>query len=574
MAYEARRYDVTITAAKDKPKGSVVLRIFSAQAGYSHENQGLAAGGKVFGFSVTDTGIGIPREKHRLIFEAFQQADGTTSRRYGGTGLGLSISRELAQVLGGELSVESEPGQGSTFTLFLSEQYAARPRQDRMIDLTPSQPRLTGPRQEDVPPRPFDGLRRVTLEPGGRALLAVTERAEEAAAWRDLAREQGLGLQVLDHVDGIIEAARRPEVVGVAIDLSLPGRDGWIALDRLKRDLTVRHLPCWLLGHATEEERSRLSCAGAVSLLEPGAAGVAEVLLALSAPPTEATRSVLLLDPNPQDTAGIKALLTEPATTVELVHTLDEVKERCSRTRYDCLVIALDGAELSARAQLRLLAEQGLAPQHRPRVAFFSTLEDPAEEWRWAMKPQPGWIAGFTRSAERLMELVTRFLHRPLSSLPFPQQSLVRLALATDPQLAGRTVLVIDDDVRNIFALTAALEHHDIRVVHAESAAEGLRQLEANPSVDLVLMDVMMPEMDGYEATRAIRARPEWADLPVVALTAKAMKGDREKCLMAGASDYIAKPVNVDKLVSVLRVWLEPRAPALGAVASAASAVA
>ena len=160
-------------------------------------------------------------------------------------------------------------------------------------------------------------------------------------------------------------------------------------------------------------------------------------------------------------------------------------------------------------------------------------------------------------------ELVSRFLHRPLSSLPFPQQSLVRLALATDPQLAGRTVLVIDDDVRNIFALTAALEHHDIRVVHAESAAEGLAQLEANPSVDLVLMDVMMPQMDGYEATRAIRARPQWAELPVVALTAKAMKGDREKCLAAGASDYIAKPVNVDKLTSVLRVWLARRAPAM-----------
>ncbi|MDP3153744.1 MAG: response regulator [Archangium sp.] len=553
-------------AFKFTDKGSVVLKVFAAQDGFSHENASLlGGGGAVFGFSVTDTGIGIPREKHRLIFEAFQQADGTTSRRYGGTGLGLSISRELAQVLNGELSVQSEVGEGSTFTLFLPERFRSRQERSTPELLVPSpSPRLAVQRGE-MPRTPFDSLRRAAapVEPAGQSLLMVTEHPEDAVAARELAMAHRLRLQIIDHIDGIIEAARGPEIVALVVDLNLPGRDGSIALDRLKRDVSVRHLPVFMMGTPADEDRSRLLAGGAAGVMPSTPEGFAQLLSRVAKHSGESGRAVLVLDPRKDQLTGLRTMLAEPNTTVEVVQTLQEVHQRCTQTRYDCLVVALQDSDPSARAQLRSLTELALSPGQRPPVVFFTETGDPAEEWRWAMNPQANWVATFARTPERLLELVTRYLHRPLGAIPFGQQSLVRLALATDPQLAGRTVLVIDDDVRNIFALTAALEHHDIRVLHAESAPEGLKRLEENPSVDLVLMDVMMPEMDGYEATQAIRARKMWADLPVVALTAKAMKGDREKCLAAGASDYIAKPVNVDKLTSVLRVWLAPRAPAM-----------
>ncbi len=551
-------------AFKFTDRGSVVLKVFNAQQGYNKDNHALTSGGgAVFGFAVTDTGIGIPREKHRLIFEAFQQADGTTSRRYGGTGLGLSISRELAQVLNGELSVESEPGQGSTFTLFLPERY--RSRQERSPELpipTPTPGTFeVRPRMQEAVRTPFDSLYRVVDQPAGKALLVVTERTDDLLPARELAQTLGLRLHVVEHIDGIIESARGVETVGLLLDLSLPGRDGSIALDRLKRDVSVRHLPVFMMGDPDENERAFLMAGGCAGVVPATLAGYTEVLTKLAGSLSQSSRSVLLLDPRREHATGLTALLNDPTTTLETVVSLDEVFQRCTRTRYDALIIALEDADPSARQQLRQLTDQGLSDDKRPPIIFFAESGDPAEDWRWAMNPQPGWVASFARTPERLVELLTRFLHRPLGALPFQQQSLVRLALATDPQLAGRTVLVIDDDVRNIFALTAALEHHDIHVLHAESGVEGLKRLEENPAIELVLMDVMMPEMDGYEATQAIRARKAWADLPVVALTAKAMKGDREKCLAAGASDYIAKPVNVDKLTSVLRVWLAPRAP-------------
>ncbi|MGV3621129.1 MAG: response regulator [Archangium sp.] len=535
-------------AFKFTERGSVVLKIAAAKDGR-------------IGFSVVDTGIGIPRDKHQLIFEAFQQADGTTSRRYGGTGLGLSISRELAQLLGGELRVDSEVGMGSTFTLFLPEAYTGRAKS---VNERPQPARTAFEIRrpiEPVPQRapettPLDYRRATVADAQLRSVLLVSENTDEVAAWREAARKHDLNVHVVDHADSAVDAARRPEVVAIFIDLELPGRDAWTTLDRIKRDVSVRHLPTWMLGDPAESETRALRVGSAGVLAdEPSSLSLAIDQLARFA--DDAPRRVLVFDAQRDRGARLGTMLTEPNTRIDLVQNAEAAAAHLAKDRYDVLLASLEDAS-GPHSLLKAIGDA--VPQGaRPPVVFFSENGDGSMEWRWAMQTQTDWVGAFARTPERMVELVTLFQHRRIDRLPLAQQSLVRLAHAKDPQLAGRTVLVIDDDVRNIFALTATLEHHDIHVLHAEGGAEGLKRLEENPNTDLVLMDVMMPEMDGYEATRAIRSRAAWADLPVVALTAKAMKGDREKCLAAGASDYIAKPVNVDKLISVLRVWLAPR---------------
>ena len=549
-------------AFKFTERGSVVLKVAPSKDGR-------------IGFSVVDTGIGIPRDKHQLIFEAFQQADGTTSRRYGGTGLGLSISRELAQLLGGELRVESEVGMGSTFTLFLPEAYTGRaksqgdrPQQAR----TPFELRRPLEPVVQRPPEttPLDYRRAPVAEAHVKSVLLVSENTDEVAAWREAARRHNLNVHVVDHADSAVDAARRPEVVAIFIDLELPGRDAWTTLDRIKRDVSVRHLPTWMLGDESGDSETRALRVGAAGLLADDPSSLSLAIDQLGRFADDAPRRVLVFDAQRDRGARLGSMLTEPNSRIDLVRTAEEAAAHLAKDRYDVLLASLEDAG-GPHSLLKSISDS--VPQGaRPPVVFFSENGDGSMEWRWAMQSQTDWVGAFARTPERMVELVTLFQHRRIDRLPLAQQSLVRLALAKDPQLAGRTVLVIDDDVRNIFALTATLEHHDIHVLHAESGAEGLKRLEDNPGTDLVLMDVMMPEMDGYEATRAIRSRAAWADLPVVALTAKAMKGDREKCLAAGASDYIAKPVNVDKLISVLRVWLSPRPNSLSTPSSAPGA--
>ena len=533
----------------------------------------------VIAFSVADTGIGIPQDKQRLIFEPFTQADGSTSRKYGGTGLGLAISREIAGLLGGDLRVDSVVGQGSTFTLYLPTVYKQRdPRATRtqaigmtpppsgpaptpamqVIDLTQGEnvPVLADPAQVQTPPT----LERAipddyeSLEPGDRVLLVVEDDLTFSMTMLEMARASGFKGVVAMTGHQALELARTIKPDAITLDLRLPDLDGWVLLDRLKHDAATRHIPVHIVS-GLDEERRGLSCGAHGFLQKPVTseslkAGLEKVRTFVE----KRVKQLLVVEDDPVQGQAISELIGEGDVETTTVHSGEVALETLAEKPYDCVVLDL---RLPGMSGFELIEQIKADPQHRrlPVIVYTGRDLTDADRQRLHGLAQTVIIKDVT-TMERLLDETALFLHRVEANLPERKQRVLRRLAKNDPQLAQRTVLVVDDDLRNIFALTSLLEGHKMNVLYAENGKRALAKLEENEHIDIVLMDIMMPEMDGYEALRRIRERAEWKTLPVIALTAKAMKGDREKCLEAGASDYITKPVDADQLLSLLRVWL------------------
>jgi len=569
-------------AFKFTESGRVTLSVQAARSGFTQDHPILKTVPTVVAFTVKDTGIGIPKDKHQIIFEAFQQADGSTARKYGGTGLGLSISREIARLLGGEIRLESEVGKGSTFTLYLPLNYVSpRPVEQGSVvekavtgvQALPAPAAVSVPAPVPVPipvavpevsapvvTRVEIDDDRASILAGDAVLLAVTTAPDHAARLRAAAQGVGFKMLVSTEAEEALEMARSSRPVAVAVDLDLPDMAGWVVLDRLKHDAATRALPVYTVSESDHRERSlNLGALGHLRAAADPEAAI-QALQELRDFVDRKGRNLLIVEDDEVHRRTLVELLGSEGVQTVAVGTAADALAIIAERRFDCVVLDLGlpdmpGAELLGK----LHTEHGRAI---PPVIVYTGRELSRAQETELRRVAEAIVIKDAQSPERLLEETSLFLHRAPAQLPEPKRRMLEKARHMDPLLVGRKVLVVDDDVRNIFALNTVLERFGMKVVFAESAQEGITLLEREPGVELVLMDVMMPEMDGYQAMRTIREMERFVYLPILALTAKAMKGDREKCLEAGASDYITKPVDIDKLLSLLRVWLHaPRGP-------------
>jgi CheY-like chemotaxis protein/signal transduction histidine kinase/HAMP domain-containing protein len=542
-------------AFKFTEQGTVSLSVSLATGGWSPDHPILGKSAPVVAFEVADTGVGIPADKQRIIFEAFQQADASTSRKYGGTGLGLAISRELANLLGGEIQLRSAPGQGSTFTLFLPQMYKG-PSTTATVDKKPAA--AVSPLQSSVVAveRTTERIAddRDDLQPDDAVLLIVEDDPHYVRVLRDLARDKGFKVLVAMGGAEALSLAKEFHPTAVSLDVFLPDMLGWTVLNHLKQDPATRHIPVQML--TLDEDRHHGLSRGAFSFVtKPTTADGLEMALGrIKEYASPRKKRLLIVEDNPAEQLSIRELLGHDDIEVVVAATGNDAIEAVTQEKVDCVVLDLRLPDMSGFEVLERFRD---TPElsDLPIVVFTGKELSPDEDTRLHMLARSVVLKG-VESPERLLDETALFLHRIVADLPSNKQKMIEQLHRSDEALAGKRVLVVDDDVRNIFALSSVLERRRMNVLTASTGREAIAMLESTPDVAIVLMDVMMPEMDGYETMRTIRANPEFRRLPIIALTAKAMKGDREKCLEAGASEYLAKPVNTEQLLSALRMWL------------------
>jgi HAMP domain-containing protein/signal transduction histidine kinase/CheY-like chemotaxis protein len=552
-------------AFKFTDRGRVLLRVDTAAGGWSPDHETLNRARAVVAFSVEDTGIGIPPEKQQIIFEAFQQADGSTSRKYGGTGLGLAISRELAKLLGGEIRLFSKTGEGSTFTLYLPQSYSS-PRNIRRQQagvLEPTTPMLVAP-ESPMLRAPQDTVGSSLnafdddsgdIQSGDRVVLVVENDANFAKVLLDVAHEHKLKAVVVSRGSAAIAAARDLKPHGITLDINLPDIDGWRVLDRLKDDPETRHIPVHMI--STEEERERSLRQGAMgALVKPlkTRESLDEAFNRLKDYMEPRTRRVLFAQAESENRHQLADLIGGDDVTIACVSTGDDVLNALKEGAVDLLV--LDPDLPNARGFDLIDDIQDQAGLRDLPILLYTMRELTRKEELHIKRLSQTMVLKDVRSPQRLLDEVSLFLHRNVARLPDDRRKMIDGLHNAASALATKKVLVVDDDIRNIFAMTSILEPFQMQVYSAETGKAAIETLQQNPDMDVVLMDIMMPDMDGYDTMRAIRKLGKFRSLPIIALTAKAMKGDREKCIEAGASDYIAKPVDTDQLLGMLRVWL------------------
>ncbi|AHG87608.1 ATP-binding region ATPase domain protein [Gemmatirosa kalamazoonensis] len=617
-------------AFKFTEHGSITLTVRRAEGGRRFANRVLDTADTVLAFAVKDTGIGIPKDKQQLIFESFQQADGATSRKYGGTGLGLSISREIARLLGGEIRVESKPGEGSTFTLFLPSNYVdpdagrgvpndsgprTRPSgigatgQIRRVGrdsglgtrdsgVRSAESRVPSPESrvpspesraaaaptieqepdvddtfgddEELGRRLVDGLERRAplatdipnpvhddrdeIQEGDTVVLVVENDLNFASVLLEMARSKGFkALAALDGRTGV-DLAHQYQPDAITLDIDMPGVDGFAVLERLKGHPDTRHIPVHIISGVSRRHEG-LS-AGAIAYLEKpvSAEALEEAFNRIGEFLDNRVRRLLVVEDDPAQRDAIVSLIGHEDVEITAVESAEDALARLGETDFDCMVVDLGLHDMSG---FELLERVKSDPSRRelPIIVYTGKELSPGEETR-LRKYAETIIVKDVKSPERLLDETALFLHRVESTLPENKRRMLERLHTADAVFHGKRVLIVDDDVRNIFSLTSVLEEHGMEVAFAENGKDAIEWLDKSPPPEIILMDVMMPEMDGYETTRAIRERPDWRAIPIIALTAKAMKGDREKCIAAGASDYITKPVDTEQLLSLMRVWL------------------
>jgi CheY-like chemotaxis protein/HAMP domain-containing protein len=543
-------------AFKFTAQGSVSMSVNLASGGWSTEHPVLGSASQVIALVVRDSGIGIAPEKQKLIFEAFQQADAGTSRKYGGTGLGLAISRELANLLGGEIRLQSKPGEGSTFTLYLPLAYTG-PTQRQLLASSPASPaqaRSTVPVLAVAKVEETVADDREDVREGDSVLLIVEDDPHYARILLGLARGKGFKALVANRGQQAMSLAREYLPTAITLDVFLPDILGWTVLNNLKLDPRTRHIPVQIL--SVEEERQHGLSHGAFAyLVKPATTGELENAFdKLKAYVQPHTKRLLVIEDNDTERTSIVELLGHDDIEIEAVGTGGEALQAFHEGRFDCCVVDLRLPDMSGFELLeRLQAEPAL--RDIP-VVVFTGKELSADEETKLKAVAKSIVLKDVHSPERLLDETALFLHRVVTDLPEAKRKMLERLHGSSEPLRGRKVLVVDDDARNIFALTTVLESQEMEVISATNGRQAIEIIESTPDLSVVLMDIMMPEMDGYETMREIRKDPRFRTLPILALTAKAMKGDREKCLEAGASDYIAKPVNTEQLLSLLRVWL------------------
>ena len=549
-------------AIKFTSEGGVQLHIGVATHGWTRDHEILSRAEKVISFSVRDTGIGISPAKYQVIFEPFQQADTSTSRKYGGTGLGLSISREVAKLLGGEIKLESTPGQGSTFTLYLPDRYVpvrakalkeaasiANPEEA----LTESKPAVVGEAILDLLPTDVQDDRE-NLKPGDQTLLIVEDDISFASLLLDLAREQGMKGLLAFTGEAAIVMARKFRPQAISLDLRLPDMEGYALLDYLKHNPEVRHIPVLVLSGGDDPARALRGGAFAYMKKPAEREDLVQALLKIQVFLSRQPKNLLIVEDNDVQRQNLIDLLAGEDVATESAGTAAEALEKLKSKPFDCLVLDLMLPDMSGIHLLeKIKSEVGLL--QLPIIVHTGKDRSPEEEANLSALTSAIVVKDAT-SPEHVVEAVTLFLHRPVAVLGAPLRKMLESASEKGLAFSGKTVLVVDDDMRNIYALSSVLEMNQMNVVCAQDGRKAIEELASNPAIDVVLMDIMMPEMDGYQALREIRKMERFSSLPIIAVTAKAMPGDRERCIEAGASDYIPKPVDPVRLVSLLRVWL------------------
>jgi signal transduction histidine kinase/DNA-binding response OmpR family regulator len=576
-------------AFKFTEHGSVQLRIVPATYGWTSGHKQLNTAASVVAFEVVDTGIGIPIDKQKLIFEAFQQADGTTSRKYGGTGLGLSISREIVRLLGGEIRLKSEVGRGSTFTVFLPQRisiptasgrltHTAEPREPQTFAATASGSSGSSPTASAVVPaeappsakvataelrseirgytQEFDDDRN-TIRPGDQVVLMVENDLTFAALMIEVVRNRGFKGVIATRGAHALNLARELKPTAITLDILLPDCSGFSVLERLKRDPNTSYIPVHVISIA--EEKTRALALGAASFTQKtsGRHVLSSVVDRIRRSVEANERNVLVVSRDSTVSSEMIELIGNGVVHHQPVNTIGEAIAAFTMKSFDAIVASPDYddgnvCELIERVQasfrealLRVIVytPDRLAPEIAAKLNLLSE----------------NVVVRCATTPSELVELASIFLHRNEAQLSENKRNMIAEVRKHEPKLEGKKILMVDDDARNIFAITSALERAKVEVVYAENGRVAIERLSEVPDIDLVLMDIMMPEMDGYEATRAIRDMEQFRNLPIIAVTAKAMVGDREKCIQAGASDYIPKPVDLDQLFSLLRVWLPDR---------------
>lgn len=539
--------------------GKVTLSIGIASTDIPFKHASLRSASNVIAFTVSDTGIGIPESKLGLIFEAFQQADGSTRRKYGGTGLGLSISRELANALGGEIQLSSEEGSGSTFTLYLPVEFDGSlfNSTDRKVEIKqiPSK-RLSGAenlekfsvRENEV----TDDL--YSLKENDKVILIMEDDPEFSQILLDFVRERNYKAIVASQGNTGLSYARHYKPDAILLDMRLPVMDGSEVLKHLKNDPDLRHIPVQIIsGYDKRKEGLEL---GAFDFLRKPI-GKEELKIAFDKVEdflNKKLKKLLIVEDNELQNKAIRELIGNGDVKSFSAYTGQEAYEMMTKTDYDCLIVDLGLPDMSGFDLLEKIKSDN--DLNKVPIVVYTGKDLSKTEHARLMKFANTVVLKTADSKERLLDETMLFLHRVESKLPKEKQHIIRKLHKTDEVLKNKKVLVVDDDIRNIYSITNVLEEEGLNCLTAENGKVAIKTLKENPSIDIILMDVMMPEIDGYDATKEIRKMSKFSKLPIIALTAKAMKGDREKCLKAGMSDYISKPVNIEQLLSLMRVWL------------------
>jgi HAMP domain-containing protein/signal transduction histidine kinase/CheY-like chemotaxis protein len=562
-------------AFKFTEKGEVKLRIYEATRNWKQDHPGLINAQKVVAFEIKDTGIGISKDKQNIIFEAFQQAEGSTSRKYGGTGLGLSISRGLADLLGGSIELVSEIGIGSSFTLFLPIDYdPTKAKREKQSNLKVSEYKLAegvaDAAIQSVPTikvsdtKDLDALNEIINEVGDdrnniqandKVVLVIEDDVRFGKIMIEKAHELELKVVVATHFGDVFDLVNKYNPIAVTLDVKLPDASGWRVLDLFKNDINFRHIPVHLI--SGEENRLLAMQRGARSFhLKPLKTEALNHLFTDIVQFNEKKqKNVLLIEDNETDSSQMKKLLDNgDLVNIEIVDTGRKALESIRQTNYDCIIVDYmlpDIGGLDLVTEISTMSKIQMTP-----VLIYSAKDFLPKERNQLKQYANKILLKDVNSLDLLLEEMVMLLHIDHKTLLPEKKKLIENLRAKNDILANKKVLVVDDDVRNLFALTTAFDRYAIQTITAESGQEAMTVLEENQDIDIVLMDIMMPEMDGYETTQKIRREHKNKTLPIIAVTAKAMKGDREKCIDAGASDYITKPVKIDQLLSLMRVWM------------------